>query len=175
MLVSFKPGGTGARSASLDVGGSAGAVVSVALSGTGADPPRPALAVSPTALEFGELVIGNPAAAQSVTVRNSGNVSNTPNVQLGGAAAGDFVITGNGCAGLHRCRCHVHGERRVRPDRGRSPGGHAVDPGTGGSSASVRLSGTGRLNPVMTVSPAVVVPGEITTVVGTNFPDGARR
>ncbi len=174
VLVSFKPGGTGTRSASLDVGGSAGAAVSVALSGTGTDPPRPALAVSPTALEFGELVIGSAAAPQSVTVRNSGNVSNSPNVQLGGAAAGDFLISNNGCAGHSisaGATCTVSVE--FVPIEAGARGATLSITGSGGSSASVRLSGTGRLNPVMTVSPGVVVPGEITTVVGTNFPDGA--
>ena len=44
--------------------------------------------------------------------------------------------------------------------------------GTGGSSASVRLSGTARLNPVLAVGPAVIVPGQVVTIAGTNFPAG---
>ena len=108
-------------------------------------------------------------------MRNSGNVSNTPNVQLGGAAAGDFVITGNGCAGRSigaGLTCTVSVE--LRPDRAGARAPRCRSPARGGSSASVRLSGTGRLNPVMAVSPAVIVPGQVTTVVaGTNFPAGA--
>ena len=61
-------------------------------------------------------------------MRNSGNVSNTPDVQLGGAAAGDFVITSNGCAGRSigaGATCTVSVE--FVPTDGRSPHGHAVD------------------------------------------------
>src|SRR5262249_53700121 len=45
--------------------------------------------------------------------------------------------------------------------------------GTGGASATGRLTGTGQLNPVIVASPGLVVPGQVLTVVGTNFPPGA--
>ena len=110
----------------------------------------------------------------TVTVRNSGNVSNTPNVQLGGAEAADFLITTNGCAGRS-----IGAGATCTVSIGFSP--TATGPraatlsvtGTGGSSATVRLSGTGRLNPVLALSPAVVVSGQVITVVGTDFPAGA--
>jgi WD40 repeat protein len=174
VLVSFKPGAIGERDASMDIGGSSGAAVSVALSGVGADPPRPALTASPTALDFDELVVGAAAAPQTVTVRNSGNVSNTPSVQLGGAEAADFLITTNGCAGRSigagsTCTVSIG----FNPTAAGARAATLSVAGIGGSSATVRLSGTGRLNPVLAVSPAVVVSGQVVTVAGTNFPAGA--
>jgi hypothetical protein len=156
------------------VGGSGGAAVSVALSGTGTNPPRPALAASPTALDFGEHVVGSPGAPQTVTVRNSGNVANSPSVQVSGSAAADFTIGSNGCAGHSlaagaSCTVSVDFAPTVAGDRVAT----LAVTGTGGSSASVGLSGTGRLNPVLTVSPAVIVPGQVVTIGGTNFPAGA--
>ena len=152
--VSFKPGGTGERSASMDVAGSGAAAVSVALSGTGANPPRPALAATPTALDFGEQILGSTGAAQAVTVRNSGNVANTPIVSVSGSAAPDFTIASNGCgrsiAAGSSCTVNVSFTPTVTGARVATL---AVS-GTGGSSASVHLTGTGKLNPALAVSPA---------------------
>jgi len=171
--VSFKPGGTGERDASMDVAGSGGAAVSVALAGTGANPPRPALAASPTALDFGELIVGSTGTAQAVTVRNSGNVPNTPTVSVSGSAGADFTIASNGCgrsiAAGSSCTVNVSFSPTV-------PGARVATlavSGTGGSSASVHLTGTGKLNPVLTVSPGVIVPSQVVTIAGTNFPAGA--
>jgi Abnormal spindle-like microcephaly-assoc'd, ASPM-SPD-2-Hydin/Cep192 domain 4/HYDIN/CFA65/VesB-like, Ig-like domain len=171
--VSFKPGGTGERAASMDVAGSGGAAVSVALAGTGANPPRPALAASPTALDFGELIVGSTGTAQAVTVRNSGNVPNTPTVSVSGSAGADFTIASNGCgrsiAAGSSCTVNVSFSPTV-------PGARVATlavSGTGGSSASVHLTGTGKLNPVLTVSPGVIVPSQVVTIAGTNFPAGA--
>ncbi len=170
--VTFKPGGTGARTATMDVGGSSGATVSVELTGTGADPPRPALAASPTALDFGEQIIGSAGAPQTVTVRNSGNVANTPSAQVTGAGAADYVISSNGCsrslpAGAS-CTVSISFEPTVAGTRVATL---AVS-GSGGSSASVRLSATARLNPVLAAGPAVIVPGQVVTITGSNFPAG---
>jgi hypothetical protein len=171
--VSFKPGGTGLRTASMDVAGSGGASVSVALSGTGANPPRPALAAAPTALDFGEQLIGSAGSPQTVTVRNSGNVANSPSVQLGGAGAGSFTISDNGCVRSLGAGSSCTVSVSFVPTVAGTQVATLAISGTGGSSASVRLSGTARLNPVLAVGPAVIVPGQVVTVAGTNFPAGA--
>jgi hypothetical protein len=172
--VSFKPGGTGARTASMDVAGSGGAAVSVALSGTGANPPKPALAASPTELDFDEQLVGSSSGtAEAVTVRNTGNVANTPTVTVSGPAAADFTIASNGCnrsiAAGSSCTVNVSFSPTVAGTRVAT----LLASGTGGSSASVHLSGTGRLNPVLAVSPTVIVPGQVVTATGGNFPAGA--
>jgi hypothetical protein len=171
--LTFHPGGTGERTASMDVGGSGGAGVSVALSGTGADPPRPALAAAPTALDFGDQVIGAAGAPQAVTVRNSGNVANTVSAQVSGAGAADYAVVSNGCAGRSlsagsSCTLGVSFAPQVAGARVAT----LVLTGTGSSSASVRLTGTARLNPALAAGPAVVVPGQVVAVTGTSFAAG---
>ncbi len=171
--VFFKPSVTGGASASLDVGGSSGASVSVALSGSGTNPAHPALSASPTSLAFGVAVLGSPAPSQTVTVKNSGNVANTPTVTVTGADPADFALTGNGCTGHSlpagsSCTVTVGFDPTAAGARSATL---AVS-GTGGSSASVKLSGTGQLNPTIAVSPGVVTAGQVVTVLGTNFPAG---
>jgi hypothetical protein len=171
--VSFKPGGTGAREASMDVGGSSGAAVSVALTGTGSDPPRPALAATPTALDFGEQIIGSAGAPQTITVRNTGNVANTPSVQVTGTAAADFAIASNGCSRSLSAGSSCTVSVSFNPTVSGTRVATLSVSGSGGSSASVRLSGTARLNPVLAASPPVIVPGQVVTITGSNFPAGA--
>jgi hypothetical protein len=171
--VLFKPGGTGSRQASLDVGGSGGAAVSVALSGSGSNPtppPQPALTASPSSLAFAETVVGSQAAGETVTVHNSGNVSNTADVRLAGADAGDFELAGNGCTGhslavASSCTVTVV----FAPTAAGARVATLAVSGAGGSAASVKLSGAGRLNPTIAASPAVVVPGQVVSVTGNNF------
>ena len=131
------------------------------------------MAASPSTLDFGEQVIGAAGSPQTVTVRNSGNVANTPNAQLSGVAAADYAIATNGCGRSLAAGASCTLTVSFAPT---ASGGRAATlavTGTGGSSASVRLSGTGRLNPVLAVSPAVIMPGQVATITGTNFPAGA--
>jgi hypothetical protein len=172
--VFFKPAGIGLRQASLDVGGSGGAQVSVALTGTGTNPPEPALAASPSSLSFGDAFVGDATGTQTVTIRNNGNVSNTADVRLNGAEPGDFPIRSNGCTGHtlsvgSSCAITLVFEPTAAGARAAT----LVASGAGGSSASVKLSGTGRLNPVITAQPAVIAPGNVVTVTGSNFDPGA--
>jgi hypothetical protein len=177
--VAFKPAAAGSRSATMDVGGSGGASVSVALSGTGrsvpptttAPPARPALTASPSALDFGTAFVGAAASPQTVTIRNTGNAATTPAATVTGAAAGEFAITVNGCNGRSlsagaSCPLTV----AFSPSAAGARTATLTITGTGGASAVARLSGTGQLNPVIAVSPGLVVPGQVLTAVGTNFP-----
>ncbi|MDI5963415.1 choice-of-anchor D domain-containing protein [Streptantibioticus silvisoli] len=88
--VTFKPTTTGARSGSLTVN-AGGVTDTVALSGTGTAP-GPVLTAGPSSLSFPSTVVGSSAAAQKITVTNSGTASATVS---GVAATGDFSQTNN--------------------------------------------------------------------------------
>jgi hypothetical protein len=88
--VTFTPGGTGSRTGNLTITAS-GITNTVPLSGTGVAP-GPILTPNPGALSFPGTVVGNAAAAQSVTVTNTGTTS--ANVS-GVATTGDFSQTNN--------------------------------------------------------------------------------
>ncbi|MCQ4079234.1 choice-of-anchor D domain-containing protein [Streptomyces sp. RB6PN25] len=88
--VTFSPTATGNRTGTLTV--TAGAVTNtVNLSGTGTAP-GPVLGTNPSSLSFGRTVVGASAAAQTVTLANSGTTTATvSNV----AVTGDFSQTNN--------------------------------------------------------------------------------
>ncbi|MEC4686265.1 MAG: choice-of-anchor D domain-containing protein [Nitrospirota bacterium] len=72
------------------------AVLDVALSGTGvaATTPEPNISVTPASLAFGNVVVGDTSAAQTVTIANTGTADLTvTNV----AIIGDFTATGSNC------------------------------------------------------------------------------
>ncbi|MEY9839918.1 choice-of-anchor D domain-containing protein [Streptacidiphilus sp. EB103A] len=88
--VTFKPTATGSRTGSLTVN-AGGVTNTVSLSGTGTAP-GPVLNASPASLSFAGTVVGSSAAAQSITVTNSGTTSATVS---GVAVTGDFSQTNN--------------------------------------------------------------------------------
>ena len=92
--VTFTPGATGARSASLTISDNAvGSPHSVTLSGTGTTT-APAVTLSPTSLSFGSQNINTKSAALAVTLTNSGTASLTINsIGLSGTNPGDFAQT----------------------------------------------------------------------------------
>lgn len=93
--VLFTPAAAGAESASLTLSSSTFGVQSlvVPLNGTGASPA--ALSVAPPQLSFAAQAIGQPSAAQTVTVSNSG-ASAAAGLAL--TATGPFSLTQNTCA-----------------------------------------------------------------------------
>jgi hypothetical protein len=181
--VAFKPAASGDRSATMDVGGSGGAAASVSLAGTGRSAPpttprttaaRPVLSASPSSLDFGTVLVGAAGPAQTVTIRNTGTGATSPAVTVTGADPGDFTLTTNGCASRSlgagaSCTLTVTFNPRVAGYRSAS----LAVTGTGGASATARLTGTGQLNPVLAASAPFVVPGQVLTAVGTNFPANA--
>ncbi|HUB15787.1 MAG TPA: choice-of-anchor D domain-containing protein, partial [Acetobacteraceae bacterium] len=95
--VTFNPSQTGARTGLLTVygnisGGSAAGQVTVSLSGTGA--PGAAILLSPQTLTFPETLLGKTAAAQDVTISNTGGVAASLTSE---SVTGDFSITANTC------------------------------------------------------------------------------
>jgi beta-lactam-binding protein with PASTA domain len=69
--LAFKPGSTGAKSATISIA-SNGGNGSVSASGTGTTPPVPVMGVSPASLAFGNQDVGTTSAAQTVTISNTG-------------------------------------------------------------------------------------------------------
>jgi hypothetical protein len=78
--VTFTPTATGSRSASVTItDNAAGSPQSVALSGSGTSAPAPAVTLTPTSLSFGNQNVNTSSAAQTVTLKNSGNAALTIN------------------------------------------------------------------------------------------------
>jgi hypothetical protein len=92
--VTFTPGATGARSASLILtDNAAGSPQSVALSGTGFTP-APAVSLNPTTVSFGNQNVGSSSPAQAVTLTNSGTLPlSISSIALTGTNATDFAQT----------------------------------------------------------------------------------
>jgi len=90
VTVKFTPTTTGSRTGDLTVA-AAGVTSTVPLSGTGVAP-GPILSPNPSSLSFAGTIVGASAAAQTVTVSNSGTASATVS---GVAASGDFSQTNN--------------------------------------------------------------------------------
>ncbi|WP_229413513.1 choice-of-anchor D domain-containing protein [Massilia violaceinigra] len=99
VLVSFKPGTAGVRSATLAVAhNGTGGTSSVALSGTGSASPQATIGVSATSVNFGALATNVASAPQSITVSNSGQTALTLSaITLAGANGATFTLGGD-CA-----------------------------------------------------------------------------
>lgn len=96
VTVYFHPSAAGSHTASLDVSGSPGGIVSAALTGVGVAPAQ--LSISPTSAVFPTTFTGSTSSPISFTVTNTGG-SATGNVNLNkvGTHPFDFVVTANGC------------------------------------------------------------------------------
>jgi alpha-1,3-glucanase-like protein/F5/8 type C domain-containing protein/HYDIN/CFA65/VesB family protein/centrosomal CEP192-like protein len=92
--VTFTPAAAGSRTGGLTIT-AAGITNTVPLSGTGVAP-GPILSTNPTALSFPGTVVGSSAAAQAVTVTNTGTTSANVSAVT---ATGDFSQTNN-CGAL---------------------------------------------------------------------------
>jgi hypothetical protein len=88
--VKFSPTATGARTGSLTIN-AGGVTNTVSLTGTGTAP-GPVLNSAPASLSFAQTAVGSTAAAQTVTLTNSGTTAATVS---GVAATGDFSQTNN--------------------------------------------------------------------------------
>lgn len=94
--LAFDPSVPGAAAGSLDVTGATAGATSVALSGTGVG--APVLAVSRSAFEFGDTLVGASSAPVELTVTNTGNTaSGVPTVALAPASTDDFEVSATTC------------------------------------------------------------------------------
>jgi hypothetical protein len=100
VTLTFTPGATGARSASLSfVDDAPNSPQTVALTGTGASA-APAISFNPTSLSYGNQNVGTTSAAKSVTVTNTGTAAlHVSIVALAGTNSGDFTISADTCTG----------------------------------------------------------------------------
>src|SRR5262249_47891243 len=86
------PHSAGAGSATLTIGSdAANSSVSVALSGTGVNPPI--ASVSPASISFGSLLVGTESPARTITVTNTGGSTLHINSQLVSGDPDFFLVT----------------------------------------------------------------------------------
>ncbi|MFC1420307.1 choice-of-anchor D domain-containing protein [Streptacidiphilus sp. N8-3] len=135
--VKFSPTATGARTGSLTVN-AGGITNTVSLSGTGTAP-GPVLNASPAGLSFASTVVGSTAAAQAVTVTNSGTSTATVS---GVAVSGDFSQTNNCTTIAVGGSCTVNVAFKPTAGGARS-GSLTVTSNANNSPTSVGLSGSG--------------------------------
>jgi hypothetical protein len=141
IAVVFTPTAAGSKTATLSVSGAGGAATqSVALSGTGV---APTFSLAPNTLAFGSVVLNATAAAQSVTVRNTGTVVlPVAGITLAGAAPGQFVSSdtcGSSLAVGASCSISV----LFAPTAAGAQTATLAVQAQGGATQLVNLSGTG--------------------------------
>jgi Cep192 domain 4/Abnormal spindle-like microcephaly-assoc'd, ASPM-SPD-2-Hydin/HYDIN/CFA65/VesB-like, Ig-like domain len=92
--VTFTPTATGSRAAAVTIADNAsGSPQTVALTGTGTGP---LVSLSPASLTFANQAVGTTSAAQTVTLKNTGNAALTlSGIALSGTNAGDFAQSNN--------------------------------------------------------------------------------
>jgi hypothetical protein len=158
--VAFAPTSSGATTASLDFSSNdpVNPSKSVNLSGTGTSP---TVNISGGPLAFGDQNAGTQSAPMVVTVSNdaSANEAATVSAALGGANAGDFAITSNGCtlavAPGGSCQVSVAFGPAAAGAKSASLNFTTNDPAN--PAPSVALSGAGQ-NPVVAQDPIVSIP-----------------
>jgi len=169
--VTFTPGVTGTRTASVTITDNAGFITgsqqSVALSGAGA---APAVTLNPISIDFGGVVVASTSPAVTVTLTNSGTAPLAiSSIAVTGTNAGDFSQT-NTCpaslsnvAGSNSCTISV----TFKPSAaGTRRGSLSINDNAAGSPQSVSLSGTGTTGVSLSWDPPTPITGE--TVVGYN-------
>ncbi len=95
--VAFTATAPGTRTASVDVSGTPGGIVSVGLTGTGIAPSQ--LVATPPTRDFGSVGVGDPAQTTSFTVSNTGAAATAP-IALTTTGSADFTVVSDACSGL---------------------------------------------------------------------------
>jgi hypothetical protein len=136
-------------------------------------PARPALVVTPPAVDFGSLALGTPSAPASLVLRNAGNVAVTvASVSVAGDAAGDFTLV-TSCRGVSLAPGATCSSTVIAtPSAIGSRTAQVLFTGAG-ASATASLAVTGADLPSLVANPAVGSSGSVTVVTGRNFPAGA--
>jgi trimeric autotransporter adhesin len=140
--VTFKPLGTGTKSANLTIAFGGGvASKAVALTGTGVNY---SFTVSPTTLAFGNVARGSMSAAKNITMKNTSSVAlPITSITLAGTNPGQYTQSTTCPAQLSAggtCTASV----RFKPtSAGSKPATLVIAPGNGAAAKSVALSGTG--------------------------------
>ena len=149
--VTFTPGNTGSRVATMNINDSdATSPQMVALSGTGT---QPAASLSPSSLTFPNQVVGTTSAPQQLTLTNTGTATlSITSFIVGGVNSGDFAQTNNCGSSLQpgaSCAISV----TFTPGHASSRSGKiTVTDNAGPATQSSTLSGTG-IQSAATLSP----------------------
>jgi hypothetical protein len=144
----FQPTGFGSRSATLRITGAPGGTVMASLLGTGRTIGN--LVISPSALSFGSLAVGQPSAMQSFTMTNSGPASVGPlSTTKAGTDPAEFEVITDLCNGHllaagASCTVDVRFQPTALGAKSASIGVHA----TAGGTVNGALTGTGIVPPV---------------------------
>jgi hypothetical protein len=158
--VTFKPTGTGPKTATLSVTASAGGGTKTAsLSGTGV---RAAYTLSTTSLVFGNQPLNLASSAKTITLRNTGvTVLPLSSINIGGTNPGQFAQTntcGTSVAAGGSCAINV----TFKPtSTGAKAATLSVVAGGGAGTKSAALSGTG-VRSTFAVSPTALGFGNVT-------------
>jgi len=175
--IRFQPTVLGARTGVLRVAFDGGASpLSVALTGTGTQPPVGAFAAGPAALDFGARLVLQTSPVKSVTVRNTG----TGPLQLRAVALnittfrGDYLLSAGACANRSlpvggTCRIDVRHRPTAVGVRPAVLTVNYVGPAGEALTFPVTLTGSGTA-PTLTSSPTVTPAGRVIQITGTGFP-----
>jgi Divergent InlB B-repeat domain len=91
VVVTFAPGGTGVKGATLTIQATPGGAATSSLAGTAIAPG--ALSITPDTTSFGNVVVFGTSAPETLTVENTGGASSGAlSIALGGSDAGQFVL-----------------------------------------------------------------------------------
>jgi hypothetical protein len=164
--VTFKPGATGARSATLAITHNAtGSPSNVSLSGTGAAAPAPAVSLSGSTLAFGTVTLGTTSGAQSITLTNSGNAALTiKSITPGGSNPGDFTVGGSCAVGMVAAGANCTISAAFKPSStGARSATVTVASDAANSPHTINLSGTGAAAnaPAASITPAMLAFGNV--------------
>jgi len=164
LVVSFKPVAAGARAATLTIGhNAAGGASTLALSGTGSAVAQPTIALSPTSINFGALVVNAPSTPQAITVSNSGQAAlSFTSIALGGANSGFFTLGGSCSTAVPlpaggSCALTVQAQPTAA---GAFSGNIVLASNASNGSAAIGLSGSGAAAaPALAANPSVLAFG----------------
>jgi uncharacterized repeat protein (TIGR01451 family) len=163
--VTFTPGSTGDRSATITVqNSSSDGTQTIGLTGTGINP---VLSANPGSLSFGNQVVGTTSAKMAVTVANAGT---TNLVVTSASASGDFNADASGCTSqpiAPNQTCVISVSFSPTATGGRS-GTLTIKSNAVSSPDSVSLSGTG-IAPLISVTPGTLQFGSV-PVTSTSAP-----
>lgn len=169
--VVFKPGNTGARSASVSIAhNAAGGSSAVALNGTGTLTAEPGIALDATELDVGSQPVAATSTARTVTLTNTGGAALALSaLTVTGTDAGDFVLGGTCTAGssvASRATCTV--TVALRPATlGAKTGTLSIASNAPGSPATLALRGTAVRTPAPLVNLSQAAIGFGTVTLGT--------
>ena len=136
---------------------------------------EPGLSITPDPVVFDDAIVGSAAPQRTATVANTGDVSVTVgSISLTGGDAADFSVVTDACTGTPLAvgtSCEL--ELGFSPSQGGGRSATITASGTGSTSASAGLRGSGRFDATLMVTPEVAAGGQVVTVVGTGFPPSA--